>query len=78
MPLLSRIEVGDLPLSIAMTHPRAGLKRFLIGESGAGATEYAIVLAVIVLICATGVQSVGRYATNTFNAVKEALALPEG
>ena len=34
-------------------------------------------LAVIILICATGVQSLGRYATNTFNAVKEALALPE-
>ncbi len=56
---------------------RNRLKRFLIGESGAGATEYAVMLAVIILICATGVQSLGRYATNTFNAVKEALALPE-
>lgn len=75
---MRRGEVGDLLLSIAMTCRRAGLKRFFFGESGAGATEYAVVLAVIVLICATGVQSLGRYATNTFNAVKEALALPEG
>ncbi|HEX4073734.1 MAG TPA: Flp family type IVb pilin [Planctomycetaceae bacterium] len=59
-----------------MTH-RNRLKRFLNGESGAGATEYAVMLAVIILICATGVQSLGRYATNTFNVVKEALALPE-
>jgi pilus assembly protein Flp/PilA len=75
---LRQVEVGDLLLSIAMTLRRAGLKRFLSGESGAGASEYAVVLAVIILICTTTVHSVGRYATSTFNAVKEALALPEG
>jgi pilus assembly protein Flp/PilA len=59
-----------------MTRCRNGLKRFLFGESGAGATEYAVMLAVIILICATAVQSVGRYATSTFNAVTAALELP--
>ena len=57
-----------------MTYFANVLQRFLASEDGPTATEYAVILALIVLVCVTAVQPVGTYAKNTFNAVQDALS----
>jgi pilus assembly protein Flp/PilA len=49
------------------------LQRFLISEDGPTAVEYAVMLALIVVVCLTAIQAVGTNANNKFNAVKNAL-----
>lgn len=49
------------------------IKRFLVSEDGPTAVEYAVMLALIVVVCLTAIQAVGTNANNKFNAVKNAL-----
>jgi pilus assembly protein Flp/PilA len=49
------------------------LKRFLVSEDGPTAVEYAVMLALIVVVCLTAIQAVGTNANTKFNAVKNAL-----
>jgi pilus assembly protein Flp/PilA len=48
-------------------------KRFLRSEDGPTAVEYAVMLALIVVVCLTAIKAVGTNANNKFNAVKNAL-----
>jgi pilus assembly protein Flp/PilA len=47
----------------------AGLKRFLTDESGPTAVEYAVMLALIVVVCITAITTVGNNANSTFSNV---------
>ena len=49
------------------------VQRFLKSEDGPTAVEYAVMLALIVVVCLTAIQAVGTNANNKFNAVKNAL-----
>jgi pilus assembly protein Flp/PilA len=49
------------------------IKRFLRSEDGPTAVEYAVMLALIVVVCLTAIKAVGTNANNKFNAVKNAL-----
>ena len=49
------------------------VKRFLTSEDGPTAVEYAVMLALIVVVCLTAIQAVGTNANTMFNAVKAAL-----
>jgi pilus assembly protein Flp/PilA len=49
------------------------IKRFLVSEDGPTAVEYAVMLALIVVVCLTAIQAVGTNANAKFNAVKNAL-----
>jgi pilus assembly protein Flp/PilA len=49
------------------------IKRFLQSEDGPTAVEYAVMLALIVVICLTAIKAVGTNANNKFTAVKNAL-----
>jgi pilus assembly protein Flp/PilA len=49
------------------------LKRFLISEDGPTAVEYAVMLALIIVVCLTAIQAVGTNANAKFNTVKNAL-----
>jgi pilus assembly protein Flp/PilA len=49
------------------------VKRFVASEDGPTAVEYAVMLALIVVVCLTAIQAVGTNANNKFNAVKNAL-----
>jgi pilus assembly protein Flp/PilA len=49
------------------------IKRFLQSEDGPTAVEYAVMLALIVVVCLTAIKAVGTNANNKFNAVKNAL-----
>lgn len=45
------------------------LRRFLSSEDGPTAVEYAVMLALIVVVCLTAIQSIGTSANGTFQQV---------
>jgi pilus assembly protein Flp/PilA len=45
------------------------IKRFLKSEDGPTAVEYAVMLALIIVVCLTAIQAVGTNAASTFNTV---------
>jgi pilus assembly protein Flp/PilA len=48
------------------------LQRFLVADDGPTAVEYAVMLALIVLLCIAAIRSVGTSANTTFdNMAKE-------
>ena len=47
----------------------AGLKHFIEDESGPTAVEYAVMLALIVVVCITAVTTLGSKANSTFSNV---------
>jgi pilus assembly protein Flp/PilA len=49
-------------------------QRFLTSEDGPTAVEYAVMLALIVIVCLTAIQSVGTKANTTFSNVASSLA----
>jgi pilus assembly protein Flp/PilA len=49
------------------------LKRFLTSEDGPTAVEYAVMLALIIVVCLTAIQALGTNANNKFNQVQNAL-----
>ena len=49
------------------------VRDFLISEDGPTAVEYADMLALIIIVCITAIQSVGTRANATFNQVAQQL-----
>jgi len=49
------------------------IKRFLVSQDGPTAVEYAVMLALIVVVCLTAITTLGTKANTEFNAVKTAL-----
>ncbi len=49
------------------------MQRFLASEDGPTAVEYAVMLALIVIVCLTAIQSIGTNAATTFNSVSAQL-----
>ena len=50
------------------------LRHFLASEDGPTAVEYAVMLALIVIVCLTAIQSVGTNAKTTFTNVANSLS----
>jgi pilus assembly protein Flp/PilA len=50
------------------------LQRFLVSEDGPTAVEYAVMLALIVIVCLTAIRSIGQQANTTFNSVATSLS----
>jgi len=49
------------------------VKRFLVSEDGPTAVEYAVMLALIIVVCLTAIQAVGTNASTTFTNVSTTL-----
>ena len=47
--------------------------RFLVSEDGPTAVEYAVMLALIIIVCLTAISSVGTKTSATFNKVASSL-----
>lgn len=47
------------------------VQRFLKSEDGPTAVEYAVMLALIVIVCLTAIQAIGTNATATFQSVAD-------
>jgi pilus assembly protein Flp/PilA len=45
------------------------VRRFLVSEDGPTAVEYAVMLALIVIVCLTAITSIGSKAATTFSNV---------
>lgn len=49
------------------------LHRFLVSEDGPTAVEYAVMLALIIIVCLTAISSIGTNANTTFTNVANSL-----
>ncbi len=49
------------------------LHRFLISEDGPTAVEYAVMLALIIIVCLTAITSIGQQAAATFQLVADTM-----
>jgi pilus assembly protein Flp/PilA len=52
-----------------MSQLSAGVRRFLCDESGPTAVEYAVMLALIIVVCIAAITTLGSNANNTFSNV---------
>ncbi|MBX9788250.1 MAG: Flp family type IVb pilin [Pirellulales bacterium] len=50
------------------------VRRFLVADDGPTAVEYAVMLALIVVVCLTAISSIGTNAKNTFQSISDSLA----
>ncbi len=50
------------------------MQRFLASEDGPTAVEYAVMLALIVIVCLTAINSIGQNAKTTFTNVAGSIA----
>lgn len=50
------------------------VKHFLKSEDGPTAVEYAVMLALIVIVCLTAIQAIGTNANTTFNRIANSLS----
>jgi pilus assembly protein Flp/PilA len=58
---------------IAMKSLVQKVQRFLVSEDGPTAVEYAVMLALIVIVCLTAIQAIGTKASKTFDSVQNAM-----
>jgi pilus assembly protein Flp/PilA len=49
------------------------VQRFLVSEDGPTAVEYAVMLALIVIVCLTAISAIGTKASGTFNTIATTL-----
>jgi len=49
------------------------VKTFLVAEDGPTAVEYAVMLALIIIVCLTAIKAVGTSASDSFTDVKNGL-----
>jgi pilus assembly protein Flp/PilA len=54
------------------------VQHFLVSEDGPTAVEYAVMLALIVIVCLTAIQAIGTNANSTFNNIANALSTTSG
>ena len=50
------------------------LRRFLTSEDGPTAVEYAVMLALIIVVCLVAIQALGTNTKATFNNISNSLA----
>ncbi len=49
------------------------MREFLVSEDGPTAVEYAVMLALIVVVCLAAIGQIGTNASNTFQSVADSL-----
>jgi pilus assembly protein Flp/PilA len=57
-----------------MSRLASNVWNFLVSEDGPTAVEYAVMLALIVVVCLTAIQAIGTNANTTFTTVGGQLA----
>ena len=50
------------------------VRNFLVSEDGPTAVEYAVMLALIIIVCLTAINSIGTNANETFTDVANSIA----
>ena len=49
------------------------VRRFMVSEDGPTAVEYAVMLALIVIVCLTAISTIGTNANTTFDNVGQSI-----
>ena len=62
-------RIGKTPMNMLARKVQC----FLVSEGGPTAVEYAVMLALIVIVCLTAVQTIGTKASSTFAKVSNKL-----
>lgn len=57
-----------------MIHITKKIRHFLVSEDGPTAVEYAVMLALIVIVCLAAIRTVGTNAKTTFTNVGNSIA----
>ena len=57
-----------------MKHFATKVKKFLVSEDGPTAVEYAVMLALIIVVCLATISAIGTTANTTFSRVAEELS----
>lgn len=70
---MSRLSWRNCMRSLALK-----LHRFLVSEDGPTAVEYAVMLALIVVVCLTAISSLGTSANSTFQSVSDSIQSTAG
>ncbi|MBN2218212.1 MAG: Flp family type IVb pilin [Pirellulales bacterium] len=52
--------------------------RFLVSEDGPTAVEYAVMMALIIVVCLAAIQTIGTRANTTFTSVGDKLTEVQG
>jgi pilus assembly protein Flp/PilA len=70
-----RLSVGAYTKQLEEDMKNLALKvqRFLTSEDGPTAVEYAVMLALIVIVCLTAIQAIGTNANTTFGKIRDAI-----
>ena len=55
---------------------REKVRRFLVSEEGPTAVEYAVMLALIIIVCLTAITQLGQQVNQTFSDIKS--SMPSG
>jgi pilus assembly protein Flp/PilA len=63
-----------IKLEEAMKTLAKKVQRFLVSEDGPTAVEYAVMLALIVIVCLTAIRAVGTSTNDTFQSVSDQLS----
>ncbi len=71
--LLTGREVADIGQCCPTSFTTGNLVNFLKKEDGPTAVEYAVMLALIVIVCLTAIQAIGTNASTTFQGVADEL-----
>ena len=64
---------NTLPPENAMNQLVKSVRQFLTSEDGPTAVEYAVMLALIVIVCLTAISAIGTRASSTFQSVADTL-----
>jgi len=54
------------------------VQRFLVSEDGPTAVEYAVMLALIVIVCLSAITTIGEQANSTFSTIGTELSTANG
>jgi pilus assembly protein Flp/PilA len=80
LPRMLRGVIAHVPSSsihsfgrTPMTNLARHVKRFLVSEDGPTAVEYAVMLALIIIVCLTAISAIGTNASTTFNNVAQSI-----
>jgi pilus assembly protein Flp/PilA len=69
VPTAGRSNAEDAMKSLALK-----VQRFLVSEDGPTAVEYAVMLALIVIVCLTAISSIGTQANTTFSNIANSIS----
>jgi pilus assembly protein Flp/PilA len=68
------MSIGGGSLEDFMKSLALKVRNFLVSEDGPTAVEYAVMLALIIIVCLTAISAIGTNADTTFQTIADSIA----